>query len=107
MRPKPGVTLIEIAPSVFIFMLLLLLAVPSLQGVLADRQLRRSFDSFNDLVRQAEELSVKEQRSYLIVWAEKKVTLRPDTFVRDEEVKATAELDLGARDVLKLRSEEH
>jgi type II secretory pathway pseudopilin PulG len=102
MRPNRAFTLIEIALSIFILMLLLLLAVPSLQGVLADRQLRRSFDSFNDLVRQAEELSVKEQRSYLIVWAEKKVTLRPETFVRDEEVKATAELDLGARDVLKL-----
>jgi type II secretory pathway pseudopilin PulG len=95
-------TLIEVVLSIFIMILLLGLAVPSFLGVVADRKLRRSLDSFNDLVRQAEELSVKEQRAYLIVWAEKKVMLRPETFLRDEEVKATAELDLGAREALKL-----
>ena len=49
-------------------MLLVLLAVPSLNGVLADRRLRRSLDSFNNLVRQAQERSVAERRSYLIAW---------------------------------------
>ena len=83
MRPNRAFTLIEIVLAVFILMLLLSLAVPSLHGVLADRRLRRSLDSFNDLVRQAEELSVKEQRSYVMVWAEKKVVLRPETFLRD------------------------
>jgi type II secretory pathway pseudopilin PulG len=102
MRATRAFTLIEIVLVVFIAMLLLSLAVPTLEGVFADRRLRRSLDSFNDLVRQAEELSVKEQRSYLIVWAEKKVLLRPESFLRDEEVKSTAELDLGGRDVLKL-----
>jgi Tfp pilus assembly protein FimT len=61
-------TLIEIVLAVFILMLLLMLAVPSVDGVLADRRLRRSLDSFNDLVRQAEERTVKEQRAYQIVW---------------------------------------
>src|ERR1043166_234885 len=109
MREDRAFTLIEIVLSIFILMLLLLLAVPSLHGVLAERRLRRSLDSFNDLVRQAEELSVKEQRSYVIVWAENKILLRPETFLRDEEVKATAELDLGRGEMLKLslRSEEH
>jgi len=102
MRPNRAFTLIEIVLAVFILMLLLSLAVPSLHGVLADRRLRRSLDSFNDLVRQAEELSVKEQRSYVMVWAEKKVVLRPETFLRDEEVKATAALNVGAHEVLKL-----
>src|SRR5438045_465287 len=102
MRQGRAFTLIEIVLAIFILMLLLSLAVPSLHGVIVDRRLRRSLDSFNELVRQAEELSVKEQRSYLIVWTEKKVLLRPETFLRDEEVRATAELDLGGRDVLKL-----
>jgi type II secretory pathway pseudopilin PulG len=102
MREDRAFTLIEIVLSIFILMLLLLLAVPSLHGVLAERRLRRSLDSFNDLVHQAEELSVKEQRSYLIVWVENKILLRPETFLRDEEVKATAELDLGRGEMLKL-----
>jgi type II secretory pathway pseudopilin PulG len=102
MQRKQAFTLIEIVLAVFILMLLLSLAVPTLHGVIANNRLRRSLDSFNDLVRQAEELSVKEQRSYVMVWAKKKVLLRPETFLRDEEVKATAELNLGAREVLKL-----
>ena len=59
-------TLVEIVLAVFILMLLLLLAVPSLNGVLADRRLRHSLDSFNNLVRQAQERSVAERRPYLI-----------------------------------------
>jgi len=47
-------TLIEIAIAVFILLLVVLLAVPSVNGVLADRRLRRSFDNMNDLVRQAQ-----------------------------------------------------
>src|ERR1051325_840705 len=102
MQSKRAFTLIEIVLSIFIMILLLGLAVPSLLGVVADRRLPRALDNLNDLVRPAEGMSGKEQRAYLIVWAENKVLLRPETFLRDEEVKATAELDLGARDVLKL-----
>ena len=102
MRQQRAFTLIEIALAVFIMMLLLLLAVPSLNGVLADRRLRSSLNGFNDLVRQAQERSVKEQRSYLIAWADEKVLLRPEAFTKDEEAKAIAEFGLGRGDVLKL-----
>ena len=102
MRRNKAFTLIEIVLAVFILMLLLSLAVPSLRGVIADKRLRRSLDSFNDLVRQAEERSMTEQRAYLLVWAEKKVLLRPEAFRKDEELKATAELDLARNEVLKL-----
>jgi len=37
-------TLIEIALSIFILLLLLLLAVPSLSGVIANRRLKQSLD---------------------------------------------------------------
>src|SRR6266699_1370233 len=61
MRPRRAFTLIEIVITVFILMLVLLLAVPSLNGVLADKRLRRSLDGFNNLVRQAQERSVAER----------------------------------------------
>lgn len=102
MQRSRAFTLIEIVLSVFILMLLLVLAVPSLHGVLADKRLRRSLDSFNNLVRQAEELSIKEQRAYLIVWAKDKALLRPEAFQKDEEVKPTAEFDLARGEILKL-----
>jgi type II secretory pathway pseudopilin PulG len=103
MRQGRAFTLIEIVLVVFISILLLSLAVPTLDGVLADRRLRSSLNAFNDLVRQAQEQSVKEQRSYLILWGDKKVVLRPEAFIKDEEAKATAEFNLGPGEVLKLR----
>jgi type II secretory pathway pseudopilin PulG len=88
-------TLIEIALSIFILMLLLLLAVPSLSGVIANRRLKQSLDGFNQLVRQAQELSVTQRRSYLLAWDKNSILLRPEVFAEGEEVKPTAVLRLG------------
>lgn len=102
MRRFRGFTLIEIVLAVFILMLLLLLAVPSLNGVLADRRLRRSLNSFDNLVHQAQERSVTERRPYLIVWGKDSISLRPEAFAKGEEAKATAELQLDRGEALKL-----
>ena len=83
-------TLIEIALSIFILLLLLVLAVPSLSGVIANRRLKQSLDSFNQLVRQAQERSVTERRAYLIVWGKNSVVLRPEVFAENEEENPTA-----------------
>jgi len=88
-------TLIEIALSIFILLLILLLAVPSLSGVIANRRLKQSLDSFNQLVRQAQERSVTERRAYLIVWGKNSAQLRPEVFAEGEEEKPTAVLRLG------------
>jgi type II secretory pathway pseudopilin PulG len=87
-------TLIEIALSIFILLLLLLLAVPSLSGVISNRRLRQSLDGFNQLVHQAQERSVTERRAYLIVWGKSSVLLRPEVVTKDEEDKPTAVLRL-------------
>ena len=95
-------TLIEIALSIFILLLLLMLAVPSLTGVIASKRLKQSLDGFNNLVHQAQERSVMERRPYLIVWNKSGVLLRPEVFGEDEEVKSTAQLRLSKGNVLKL-----
>ena len=95
-------TLIEIALSIFILLLLLMLAVPSLSGVIANRRLKQSLDSFNQLVRQAQERSVTERRAYLIVWGKSSVLLRPEVFTKDEEEKATAVLRLPKGSWIKI-----
>ncbi|MGH7938699.1 MAG: pilus assembly FimT family protein, partial [Chthoniobacterales bacterium] len=59
MHRARGFTLIEIAISCFILMILMLLAIPSVQGVLKNRRLQRSLDSMNNLVRQAQVHSVE------------------------------------------------
>jgi len=95
-------TLIEIALAIFILMLLLVLAVPSLSGVIASRRLKQSLDQFNNLVRQAQERSVTERRPYLIVWSKSGVLLRPEVFGEDEEAKPTAEFRLSKGAMLRL-----
>lgn len=97
-----GFTLIEIALSIFILMLLLLLAVPSLSGVIANRRLKQSLDAFNELVRQARERSVTERRPYLIVWGKNSVLLRPEAFSEDEEKKPVSVFRLGNGGWMKL-----
>src|ERR1700740_808992 len=79
------------ALAIFILLLLLMLAVPSFTGVIANRRLKQSLDDFNNLVRQAQERSVAERRSYLIVWSKNNVAVRPEVFAENEEVKAKAE----------------
>ena len=78
MRDSRAFTLIEIVIAIFILMLLLVVAVPSLTGVLADRRLRRSLNSFNNLVYQAHEHSLAEHRPYLIVLGTKSIEVRPE-----------------------------
>lgn len=95
-------TLIEIALSIFILLLLLLLAVPSLTGVIASRRLKQSLDSFNQLVRQAQERSVTERRSYLIVWGKNIVVLRPEVFAEGDEEKPTSVFRLPKGNLLEL-----
>ena len=95
-------TLVEISLSIFILMLLLMLAVPSLTGVVASRRLKQSLDGFNDLVRQAHERSVTERRPYIIVWGKNSVLLRPETFAEDEEAKPTAVFHLNNGTLLRL-----
>ena len=95
-------TLVEIALAIFILMLLLMLAVPSMTGVVASRRLNQSLNGFNDLVRQAHERSVTERRPYLIVWSKNSVLLRPEVFAEDEEVKSAAEFRLNKGTLLSL-----
>ena len=95
-------TLIEIALSIFILLLILLLAVPSFSGVIANRRLKQSLDGFNQIVRQAQERSVTERRAYLIAWGKNSVVLRPEVFAKDEEEKPTAVFRLAKGSWIKV-----
>jgi len=90
------------ALAIFILLLILVLAVPSFTGVIANRRLKQSLDDFNDLVRQAQTLSVTERRPYLIVWSKNNVMVRPEAFAENEEAKAKAEFRPSRGSTLKL-----
>jgi prepilin-type N-terminal cleavage/methylation domain-containing protein len=100
-RPK-GFTLIELAIAIVILMLLMMLAVPSMSGVMADRRLRRSLDEFNVIVREAQERSVTEHRAYLIVWQNGKLGLRAEGLLRGESPEPTLKWKLAKNESLKI-----
>jgi type II secretion system protein H len=102
MRREKGFTLVEIMIAVVIMLLVLALSVPSLNGVLADRRLRRSLDELNSLVRQAQERSIAERRSYLIVWLDHQLALRPEVLLKGEDPKPVAILRWQKGDSFKL-----
>lgn len=79
-----GFTLIEIVLAIFLLVLILGMAVPALEGVFADKKLRRSYDGFNQLVRKAQERAVNDRRPYLLVWHKSSIGLEADRFVREE-----------------------
>ena len=101
MRRDDGFTLIELAIAIVILLVILMLAVPSLNGVLADRRLRRSLDAFNKIVRQAQERSIADRRSYLIIWREGKIGLRPEGLMRGEDPAPVAILKFARGESLK------
>jgi type II secretory pathway pseudopilin PulG len=95
-------TLIEIVIAIFILMLVILLAVPSFSGVLADRRLRRSLDSFNSLVHQAQERSLSEHRAYLLVVTGKSIDLRPEALAKGDDPQPVAQFAVGRDKAVKL-----
>jgi prepilin-type N-terminal cleavage/methylation domain-containing protein len=89
-----GFTLVEIVIAVFIMLLLLGLAMPSVNGVMADKRLHRSLDAFNDLVRQGHERSLAEHRAYLIVVGGQAVALQPASFFKGEAQQPVASIPI-------------
>src|SRR2546430_11685567 len=102
MQRQRGFTLVEVIIAVFILLLLLTLAVPSLNGVLADKRLHRSLDRFNELVRQAHERSLAEHRAYLIVWNDVQISLQPAAFLRTEPNQPIDTMPIARREKWRL-----
>lgn len=102
MRRNGGFTLIELAIAVVILLIIIALAVPSMNGVLADRRLRRSLDGFNSLVRQAHERSIAERRPYLILWRDGKVGVRPEAPMHGEDRGPVAVWNLNKGESMKV-----
>jgi Tfp pilus assembly protein FimT len=101
-RKAGAFTLIEIVISIFVLMMLLMLSIPSVTGVMADRRLRRTLDGFNGLVQQAQERSITERRAYLVVWNEKDIEVRPEVLLKDDDPNPVAQLDVAKGESWKL-----
>ncbi len=81
---RSGFTLLEICLAVFISLLLVAVAVPTLSGVLSSNQAADSFTSFDTVVQQARLRAIEERRAYRIVWGEAGVSLEPEESSEEE-----------------------
>src|SRR3954451_16087553 len=77
MNRRDGFTLLEICLAVAICLLLVLIAVPSVRGVMEERRLRDTHDKFDRFVRKAQARSIDERRTYALVWQKKSIDLVP------------------------------
>ncbi len=67
-RDRRGFTLIEMCVVLFLAVLLMSVAIPSLSGQLARRRLQEASDRLDALADRARERSISEGRPYLLIW---------------------------------------
>ena len=77
MSRRDGFTLLEIIIALVIGLMLVTLAVPGVVGLLREQDLKKTFESFDELVHRAQERSVSEGRGFRIVFDETGATLEP------------------------------
>ena len=98
-----GFTLIEICLAVFIALVLITMAVPSVQRLLSEEDRRRSFDRFDSLVRYAQGHAVLERRAYLIEWDKTGVLVRPEKPANKEEGAGLDRIDIGENEACEIQ----
>ena len=78
MSRRSGFTLLEICLVIMIALLLLGLTVPSINGLLAEQRLKKTFEQFDDFVRKAQLRAVTERRAMVMIWDGEGITVQPD-----------------------------
>lgn len=73
---RAGFTLLEICLALAIGVMIILLAVPSISGLLAEQRLKQSFERFDQMAAAAKVKSVTEQRTYALAWDRKGISLK-------------------------------
>jgi prepilin-type N-terminal cleavage/methylation domain-containing protein len=89
LRPmRRGFTLLEICIVIFIAVLLMSMALPSLSGLGAQRRLQGAFDRFDALAVEAQRRSLTEGKPYVLVWGKEEIRLYPADWTAQERRKA-------------------
>jgi len=101
MRPAPrkpaAFTLFEVCLAVFIGVLIVLAAIPSISGVIADQKAKKLFNRFDDLVKQASSRAVTERRPYVLEWDDSGVFMHPLAPANPDEARGTDRVDFGEK----------
>ncbi len=76
MSRQPGFTLLELCLAIAISVIIFSAALPSLGGLLNERRLKHSFETFDALADEARQLSMSRREAYLLIWERSAIALR-------------------------------
>jgi hypothetical protein len=102
MGKRAGFTLIEICLAIMIGFLMLGLAIPSVAGIFAEQRLKKSFERFDDFVREAQMLSVSERRAFVMGWEAGGIALAPEQPLAEDRAREWPRLDFESEETLVL-----
>lgn len=94
---RAAFTLFEVCLAVFIGVMILLAAAPSVSGLLQEQRAKKLFTQFDDLAMQASTRAVTERRPYVIEWDNSGVTLRPLAPANAEEAQGMGRVEFGEK----------
>ncbi|RYD77999.1 MAG: hypothetical protein EOP84_14825 [Verrucomicrobiaceae bacterium] len=95
-----GFTLFEICLAIMIGLLIVSISVPSIQGVIAERNLMESFERFDELARKAQNRAVSERRTFVMIWEDQAVSVRPLEPGAEDRGVEMERMDLGEGETL-------
>jgi len=95
-------TLIEICLAVFIISILIGLAIPSIKGILDQEKSKESFDRFDALAHQAQNLAMSERRAYVLAWNKTGIMLLPAQPANKGELNGIARINLAENEVYEI-----
>ncbi len=101
-RPHAAFTLVELMLTIAIVLMIVMLAIPSVGGMSAEKRLHETFEKFDDLARKAQLNAISGQRSWVLVWGEGVVSLQPDQPTPEERLNEGA----GVREDMALGEDE-
>lgn len=96
---RHGFTLIEICLAVFIALIVITMAVPSVQRLLSEENGRKSFNRLDALARYAQSHAVSERRAYVLDWDKTGILVRPEKPANPEEKAGLGRIDVGENEV--------
>ncbi|HEX4084124.1 MAG TPA: hypothetical protein VHY22_04375 [Chthoniobacteraceae bacterium] len=101
LRGREAFTLFEICIAVFIGVMIMLAAVPSISGVLEEQRAKKLFNQFDDLAREASTRAVTERRPFVLEWDSTEddsgVTMRPQAPEKGDDPGDTKRIDFGKK----------
>jgi len=96
---RAAFTLLEICLVLMIGMILILLAVPSVAGMIANQRLHETYVRFEKLVDEARLLSLREQKPAYLVWDKQGISLRKTNRDLHGEPELVERMEIGENEV--------